>query len=1008
MSKLIQKNSMWTFAFVLAVCGHCFGQQNPTPFSLQSATQTAVDIPPGYDPTASPAPTPAPILHDSQQRIVIQSDKIGTYGMRYDNLSVADFSELVDVFGNRTRLTKIGPGAPVEAKHEFNQRPVWYERFARDTSGGVLLSSIDEGESTLGSKAAQFGIQAGYPDWLRINFAKATTINEVDVITLQDYPAQNLVPLRASQPGGPTKFTLQGMTDYEVQYLDAGGKWAMIPGTYTTNNFDVARAFVFAPITTTAIRLVTKVGINAIPYPDYTRIVEVEAFEQSTHRNVALASQGATATASSDIPNAPAAAAIDGDETGKNWGNGGGWRDNTPNARPAPGTVQTADLGNKYSQVTYQNQFAKVVRTTNNNPRPPYIPQYQSFLLEKTDVTYASGYHTFTASANMTPNGIEYWDSAGGSRIQYYDTNKHLFYVSDWCDAYGTRPVVRVNRDSQGRPTDVYLGSDIGLLQFNYDNKGWAQTRLINRNTNATVWRLMRREFVDPTRSKPMTYPEMLTLTTGYLPQYGPIVEWHDSISPIPNIICSIQNAPYALLRNVTTGFASGEAARYVIYPFADEKNPFTNIRVEYDANAIYLYVPSLNSGSMILQNDMRAIRIPRESDGYVNLNPPSGSRVTKKSEGAKWFHRAFSLTALAKLKELGESLWGFGSGEGGSGGAQGCAADPAINGPCFENEIVVDGGNGGLAPGYIPAQPSGGGASGGGSADTDPLEAPTPPGSAYATPTPPTEPCDDTQNGPGQANPTGSWTGVPDAPGTTSACPACPKPSFSTTKPQNCPVITPDPNGKTPLEKDLAWAKSHASKVRKNRRFDNCLGFLRAPGSYIPFDANGHRDGYQTYLQRHGYTGDKGNASLNIPKGDDPDKIWNSIEFCDGAAAGMSACPKPAGPGCKPCGASAVTTAGSRQSFLCPDAISYLANQSSAPNPNGGPTDAQWGGWQLQEIVLHEFLHSMGLPEDNPSDADPSCAQCVHPSSDQINAALNEACLDSIKDAQGTDTPPH
>ena len=127
---------------------------------------------------------------------------------------------------------------------------------------------------------------------------------------------------------------------------------------------------------------------------------------------VALASQGGVAIASSATTGYAATGAIDGDETGKLWGSNGGWNDNTLDVAPAAGTVQEVDTTGGYHQTTYSNQFAKVVRTANNNPKPTStpLPGY-SFMLEKTDVSYTG--HSFSAGTYITSNGVEYWDSSG-------------------------------------------------------------------------------------------------------------------------------------------------------------------------------------------------------------------------------------------------------------------------------------------------------------------------------------------------------------------------------------------------------------------------------------------------------------------------------------------------------------------------------------------------------------------------------------------------------------------
>ena len=51
--------------------------------------------------------------------------------------------------------------------------------------------------------------------------------------------------------------------------------------------------------------------------------------------NVALAANGAVATASSQLnANYPPSGAINGDRRGLNWGAGGGWNDGTANTMP--------------------------------------------------------------------------------------------------------------------------------------------------------------------------------------------------------------------------------------------------------------------------------------------------------------------------------------------------------------------------------------------------------------------------------------------------------------------------------------------------------------------------------------------------------------------------------------------------------------------------------------------------------------------------------------------------
>jgi len=987
---------VWTIVIVgMAVCRWASAQQDPAPFSLQTALQNAVDAPPPTASTsttgATPAPTVSPIYHDAQGRIVVQGDYHGNYGMCYPG-NLSDFCEVVDAYGNRTHVVKRTSAMPQELKHEFiDHSTAWYERFATDASGGLLLSSADTGESTVADKAAQFGIQVGYPDWLRIDFAKATTINEVDVITLQDNYTQGIRPLRASEPGGPTTFTLYGTTDYEVQYLNASYAWVAVPGGYVTNNRDVARAFIFAPITTTAIRLVVKGGLAS-----YSRVVEVEAFEQSTHRNAALASQGGSATASSAYPGYSAAGAINGDETGKLWGSSGGWNDNTPDVVPAAGTVTSKDLGNNYSQKSYSNQFAGVVRTINNNAAPTSIPQYQSFLLERDDVTYASGWHTFSAGAYMTSNGIEYWDNSGGSRIEYSDpVSKKLFYVSDWCDGYGTRPVVRINRDSQGRPTDVYLGDDVALIQFVYDSQGWLYTRLIDRTTHTAVYGIIR-------SSAPVThYPDLTRLTNGFMPEYGPIVEWHDSISATPNIICSIQNTPYALLRNVQTGFASGEAARYVIYPFKAERDPITDIRVEYNATDMYVYLPTLNSGTMALRQDFTNFVIKRASWMTAENSTSAGSQdriqplpdtpsledslathaAIRTSHPRPRSHKTKLRTAKGRIQagRLSKAssqrparvttlaTKGVGSGDGGSGGADGSSC--SLN----ESGIVICGGvpvtytgtitttTTGTGPGSIVILP------GPTAPNPEPGYPPGDPGASNSGATNPNTGC-------GEAQVSASLERNPDASqarnGTT-PCPQCPPEDPSKAYPP-CKV----PPAQSLLDRQLTWAKTNAGRAMQDKK---CRAFM-----LDPVHAKPTKDAPHTYFESAGYYGDFPN--VNMWSSSVFDLAWQWMVVYDGT--GSSYCPD-FNSTCY-CGATALTPPqSSGDFFVCPQVWTWWGQNGGGPN--------------MQLALMHEFLHVLGMREQNAG-----YPPLTYPTSTQIDVALQAACAQAAINAQGTSQPPH
>jgi hypothetical protein len=147
-------------------------------------------------------------------------------------------------------------------------------------------------------------------------------VSQVVVYTVQDnWPSP-------STPTDTMTFTQYGITDFTVQGWD-GSAWQVL-GTVTGNNL-VKRTVTFSTtFTTSKIRIVVNNAINSL-----SRITSVEAWGVPAPTNVALASSGATASASSQFSASfPAAAAIDGDEKGLNWSAEGGWADGTSDSYP--------------------------------------------------------------------------------------------------------------------------------------------------------------------------------------------------------------------------------------------------------------------------------------------------------------------------------------------------------------------------------------------------------------------------------------------------------------------------------------------------------------------------------------------------------------------------------------------------------------------------------------------------------------------------------------------------
>ena len=108
--------------------------------------------------------------------------------------------------------------------------------------------------------------QSAYPDWLRVDFSGSKKIGEIHVFTGQ-----------ASDTVEPTTTMTSSYTiaDFQVQYW-TGAQWVAVPGGTVTGNRNIWRKFVFAPLTTTAIRVVvTRSQVM------FSRIAEVEAYDTS-------------------------------------------------------------------------------------------------------------------------------------------------------------------------------------------------------------------------------------------------------------------------------------------------------------------------------------------------------------------------------------------------------------------------------------------------------------------------------------------------------------------------------------------------------------------------------------------------------------------------------------------------------------------------------------------------------------------------------------------------------
>jgi hypothetical protein len=72
-----------------------------------------------------------------------------------------------------------------------------------------------------------------------------------------------------------------GVTDFQVEYW-TGAQWTLVPGGSVMGNNQVWRQLLFAPVTTTAIRVTVTGALGA-----WTQLTEVEAWANTSTTSTA-------------------------------------------------------------------------------------------------------------------------------------------------------------------------------------------------------------------------------------------------------------------------------------------------------------------------------------------------------------------------------------------------------------------------------------------------------------------------------------------------------------------------------------------------------------------------------------------------------------------------------------------------------------------------------------------------------------------------------------------------
>ncbi len=109
----------------------------------------------------------------------------------------------------------------------------------------------------------------GAPDWFQVTFAAPSTIDRVNVFSIQE---RHTAPVEPT----PTLTSYLAAENFDVQYWN-GTAWVVVPGGQVVGNRLVWKQVSFAPITTSAIRIVVTKVAGGI-----TRLTEVEALAVAT------------------------------------------------------------------------------------------------------------------------------------------------------------------------------------------------------------------------------------------------------------------------------------------------------------------------------------------------------------------------------------------------------------------------------------------------------------------------------------------------------------------------------------------------------------------------------------------------------------------------------------------------------------------------------------------------------------------------------------------------------
>jgi RHS repeat-associated protein len=309
-------------------------------------------------------------------------------------------------------------------------------------------------------------------DWVQVAFNGPKNINEIDVYTLRSNWSTAAGDPTPTETFNTADNTGLGIMDFDVQYLSGSG-WKTVPGGRVIGNNLVWRKLAFTAVNTTAIRIsVHKSAPWTTAANNYSRIVEIEAYQSGV--NVARPLNGGSAAASSTVnTNFPVGAVIDGDRTGRNWGNGGGWNDGTEN-----------QFGSDWLQVNFaaQKTIGEIdVFTLQDNYSNPVEPTAaQTFLTADNsglgvtyfEVQYWNGSRWLTVPGGLVNNNSNVWKKLTFSPVITSAIRVVVRGAVTWTsfqNNYSRIVELEAYESTQAAPVSQVTQT----RTFNYDNRGF-------------------------------------------------------------------------------------------------------------------------------------------------------------------------------------------------------------------------------------------------------------------------------------------------------------------------------------------------------------------------------------------------------------------------------------------------------------------------------------------------------------------------------------------------------